>query len=136
MAETKYGRYIVKEPLGKGGFFPILHVDGDVNFEGDDFSFRLHYMKEPHLLIKEPHKHDFEQYLCFVSSDLDNVKDFGAEVELYLGEEGVKHIIDVSSIVHIDRGLVHGPLHFKRIDKPVIFLDIILKAKYEVLPVK
>jgi hypothetical protein len=35
------------------------------------------------------------------------------------------------ALVHIPAGLVHGPLEYKRVDKPIVFLDIYLAPTYE-----
>jgi len=59
-----------------------------------------------------------------------DVEDFGVEAEILLGEEGEKHEIDAPTVVHIPKGLMHGPLKFKRVDKPIVFLDIFLAPKY------
>ena len=60
-----------------------------------------------------------------------NVRDFGgAVVEICLGEEQEKHIIDSPAILSIPRGLPHGPMNFKIIPKPIIFLEIMLTRKY------
>jgi hypothetical protein len=81
-------------------------------------------------MIKEPHKHDFDQFLCFLGGNPLDVGDFGAEAELWLGEEKGKHIINTTSIVHVPKGLIHGPLIFTRVDKPIVFLDIFPAPKY------
>jgi len=135
MAETKYGKYFVKEPLTKGGPFPILVAYGGKDFGGANFSIRVHYQTEPYLMIKEPHKHDFDQFYVVMGGDLANVRDFGAVIELFLGEEGEKHIIDTTMCVHIPKGLIHGPLEFKKVDKPVILLDILAAPEYSTVPI-
>jgi hypothetical protein len=30
----------------------------------------------------------------------------------------------------VPKGLIHGPLTFKRIDKPIEFIDVVLAPKY------
>jgi hypothetical protein len=52
-------------------------------------------------------------------------------VELWLGEEQEKHIIDATSVVHIPKGLIHGPLIYRRVDKPIIFVDAFLAPIYK-----
>ena len=60
-----------------------------------------------------------------------DIRDFGAEVELYLGDEGEKHIIDKTTVVHVPAGLSHCPLNFTKVDKPIIFMDIYPAAEYK-----
>ena len=131
MAVTKYDKYFVKEPvLTRGGFFPVVIANGAKDYEGAEFSLRLHYITEPGMLVKEPHAHDFEQFYFFIGADLANIKDFQAEVEFSLGEEVEKHVITVPTTVHVPTGMVHGPLNFKKVEKPIIFIDTLLSAQY------
>ncbi len=131
MAGNKYDKYFVKEPLGtRGGFFPVVIANGARDYEGAEFSLRVHYITKPGVLVKEPHAHDFEQFYFFVGADLANIKDFQAEVEFSLGEEVEKHIISVPTTVHVPVGMVHGPLNFKKVERPIIFIDALLSAQY------
>jgi hypothetical protein len=131
MGENKYDQYFVKEPIGtRGGFFPVVITNGSRDYGGADFSLRIHYITEPGVLIKEPHSHDFEQFYFFLGADFGKVGEFPAEVEFSLGPEGEKHIITVPTSVDVPKGMTHGPLNFKRIDKPIIFIDTLLSAQY------
>lgn len=49
-----------------------------------------------------------------------------AEVELSLGGEGERFLINKTTIVHIRPGLVHAPINCKRITKPVFLGNITL----------
>lgn len=129
MARSKYGKYIIKEPVAPG--FQVERLQTiDINL---DAAITMFYqaIKEPAIMIKDTHKHDFHQLLCFMGGNPLDIRDFGAEIELSLGEEGEKHIIDTTTIVNIPAGLPHCPLNFKKIDKPIVFLEIMLAAKYE-----
>jgi hypothetical protein len=131
MAAAKYEKYFIKEPiLTRGGFFPVVIANGAKDYEGAEFSLRVHYITEPGVLVKEPHSHDFEQFYFFIGADLANIREFKAEVEFSLGEEGEKHIINVPTTVHVPIGLVHGPMNFKKVEKPIIFIDALLSAQY------
>ena len=131
MAGNKYDRYFVKEPIiTKGGFFPVVVANGAKEFEGAEFSLRVHYINEPGVLVKEPHSHDFEQFYFFFGADLANIKEFKAEVEFSLGEEVEKHIINVPTTVHVPVGMIHGPMNFRKVEKPIIFIDALLSAQY------
>ena len=127
MDETKYGEYITREPMIEGRFAPSLSFIGA---EEAGLKLTVHYITEPYVMIKEAHKHDDVQFLCFYGGNPANIKDFKAEVEIYLGEEGEKHIINTSAVVYIPKGLIHCPLNFKRVDKPITMLGIYLSSKY------
>ena len=87
---------------------------------------------EPFLMINEPHTHDFDQFLGFQNADATHVNDFDAEVWLYLGPEGEqeKLVITETCFVHVPKGMVHTPLEFHTINKPIVFMDIALVQEY------
>lgn len=138
MAESKYGKYIFTEPIQMENAAKMASPDHAVEcvkatqeLMQTDCRICFNPIHHPYTMEEKPMVHDFHQFLCFIGSDPKNVRDFGAEIELYLGEEGEKHIINRTTVVHIPPGLVHCPLKFKRVDKPVIFMDIVLTPKYE-----
>ena len=67
-----------------------------------------------------------------IQGDPKNILDFGAEVELILGEgKGQeKHIIDTTSVVYIPKGLAHLPITFEKVDKPFLFGHLLLAPVY------
>ena len=130
MAETKYGKHILRQAFKTHHQLEGLSANGD---EMDaDCILTHHVIYKPELMLKEPHFHsDFQQLLCFLGTNPMNVRDFGgAVVEICLGEEQEKHIIDSPAILSISRGLPHGPMNFKVIPRPIIFLEIMLTRKY------
>lgn len=134
MTETKYGKYIVKEPYRKGRneevIEPMVNLDGAKHAGGAGITLNRSWITQPFTMIKEPHTHDFHQFLIFSGGNPTDVTEFGAEIEISLGEDGEKHTIDSPTVVHIPPGLSHGPLKYVRIDKPIEFLDIVLASEY------
>jgi hypothetical protein len=128
MAETKYGKYFIKEPIEIGKFAPNLRFSSE--FPKTDFTIRWHCVAGPWLMEEKPHSHDFDQFSCFLGGNPMDIRDFGAEIEIFLGEEGEKHIINTTTVIFVPRGLIHGPLNFKRVDKPVMFINVPLASKY------
>jgi hypothetical protein len=132
MVESQYAKYILREPKGQlhdgtvfDGFLATpekLGVDCQIlfstiikaNLEGDE---------------SEPHKHDFPHVMCFFGSNPLDLYDFDAEIEFYLG--GEKQVIDAPSIITVPAGLVHCPLIFKRIGKPVMWVEVMLTSHYD-----
>jgi hypothetical protein len=49
-------------------------------------------------------------------------------VEFSLGEEEEVQVITSTSFVWIPRGLAHGPLNIKTVNKPIMFMDIVMNA--------
>jgi hypothetical protein len=130
MAETKYGRYISRRPVEAGKFGPDFRMTGEQDFKSD-FSLTVIRVSEPVLMEELAHSHDFDMYLFFLGFDPDNMGDLGAEIEMYFGEEGEKHIINSPTSVYIPKGQVHCPLNFKRVDKPILFIHATLAPKYK-----
>jgi hypothetical protein len=77
----------------------------------------------------EPHKHDFPHVMCFFGSNPFDLYDFDADIEFYM--EGEKQIINAPSIVTVPAGLMHCPLIFKRIGKPVMWVEVMLTSHYD-----
>ena len=132
MADTKYGKYLTREclmenPKREGVF---LNSTRHLKEFGGDISVDSIFIKEPILMITQPHQHEFPQYLHFFSTNFDDVKDFDAEIQITLGEEGEVHIINSPTAVHVPAGLLHGPLNFVRIGKPVLFIDVAVSGSY------
>ena len=136
MVETKYGKYFLTEPRLKDfkvnpkNAKPRALMESGTHFGVGNITIEWEAVLEPYVVDPVPHYHDFDEYICFLGSNLRGIFDFDAEIELYLGEEGEKHIIDKSTVVYIPKGLVHCPIVYKRIGKPVFFNVIALKPDY------
>jgi hypothetical protein len=130
MDERKYAKYVATEPLKKnrkGGESLTSHL---LQSE-PGVIVGMHIFREPFIMHEETHKHDFEQVLCFINADPTNMREFDAEIEFSLGEEREKYTITKTTMVHIPAGVYHCPVVFKRIGKPIIFLEIMLTPKYD-----
>jgi hypothetical protein len=119
MAETKYGKYIIRDPLEKG-MAPMLHICAEEGCHGAAFpnfpvEVQLLCITEP---IEFPHPPHTHQYL-------------DAEIEIHLGEEREKHIIDSTSIVYIPAGLLHAPIAIKKVNKPFQWMHVLFTPKYD-----
>jgi len=138
MAETKYGKYIIREPLGKSMFehitAPQLAISGARHCDGANFSMGWSYITSPFVMVDEAHTHEFDQLLCFIGEDPKDVMAFDAEVELSLGEDSEKQIINTTSVVYIPKGLKHCPLNITRVSKPFMFMDMVLSSQPSVKP--
>lgn len=59
---------------------------------------------------------------------------FLASYDNHVGEEeahGEKHVITRPTSLYIPAGLYHGPLNFKVINRPVLFIDIAVAGRYQ-----
>lgn len=140
MAEhIRHGEYILELKTGmsiyKQVVAPQIGVSGGRDLGGANFSLGWSYLTEPFLMVAESHTHDFDQIVFFMGGDPNNVADFGAEVEMHLGENQEKHIINYPSCVYIPKGLAHGPLNIKSVTRPIMFIDVTLSPGFSIRPV-
>jgi hypothetical protein len=132
MAKTKYGHLIVREPFNDNPAFPpfhkmMLYFSRDVTDEVG-FSLRYTYVNAAKQ-VESSHKHDHTQFLCFLGTP-DNIEEFPAEVEFFLGEELEKHIINTTTVIYVPAGVYHAPINFKRVDKPIMFINCVMGSEY------
>lgn len=143
MSEKKYSKYILPAPI-----MMVRHEDG-ANIDGYKYlsvyahkgelnanhTLGFHYMTEVYEDVY-PHIHKGSEILCFVGSNPENINDFDAEIEIVLGEEGEINTITSPSVISIPGGMVHGPLRFKRVTKPVFFIEVTLvpEGHYDITP--
>jgi hypothetical protein len=145
MAESKLERYIkrnmrVPEDIQKQHLevkSPVLGLTSDQSFGNKDFSMSWWPISEPFEMVSETHAHDFDQFLIFVGSDMENMTDLGGEVELTLGEnenELEKFVFTTATVVYVPSGMLHCPLNFKKVNnpaKPILFHDIFFAGEYK-----
>jgi hypothetical protein len=139
MAESKYGKYIITEYKKKTDApwepkntlaekIPLLYLDNNVitgafyidsNWTLQPFANRSH---------GEAHTHDYDEVLAFFGSDPKNPHDLGAVAEVHLGDE--VHTVTQSCLIFLPKGLKHGPIDFKRIDRPIVHFSCGKTVKY------
>ncbi len=124
----KYGRHVIKEPYAKYHQLENITVSPKQLMADCILTHQVFYKKE--VIVPAPHSHDFVQIIGFIGTNPMNCREFEAEIEFCLGEEKEKHIINVPTVVSLAKGLSHGPIEITRIDKPFIFLEIMLTSEY------
>jgi hypothetical protein len=135
MAETKYGKYIIREPLEKG-MAPSLHICAEEGCYGAKFSnfpveVQLLCITKPVTFPHQAHAHDGDEIFFIFSSNPQNYYDFDAEIEIHFGEEREKHIVNTTSIVYMPKGLVHGPIAITKVNKPFQWMHVLFAPKYD-----
>lgn len=129
MAGSKYAQYILKRPIEKRRFGAEFRFTGEEDF-GSNFSVNLISVTEPMQMESYAHSHDFDIYLTFLGFDPDNMDDLGAEIEFSFGEEEEKYSIEGATTIYIPAGLVHCPLNFKKVTKPILFIHATMAPRY------
>lgn len=141
MAASKLERYIRKSLNTNPNqhpevSYPRLGLKSDEGHGNKQFSMTWWAISQPFVMVKEPHKHDFDQFVIFVGGDMTNMADLGGEVEFTLSEDGInleKFFITEASTIFIPKGLYHCPLNFKTIydpKKPILFHDLYFAPEY------
>jgi hypothetical protein len=130
MADKKYGKLIVNAPITERVFGKGLTLNANKYFPELKYWLRWNLITEPWLMEPEPHSHDFDQVWHIFGADSMDISDFRAEIEISLGEEGEKHVITSPKVVYIPKGLIHCPVNFKKIEKPIIWLNIAFTDEY------
>lgn len=128
---NKYGKYVVPAPIMiiPHDGYPWNMVYAHKGETQAPATLAFAYITEP---FEEgpPHKHDAHQIMCFVGSNLKDISEFDATVEIALGDELEIQTITSPSIVSIPPMMMHCPLRFTRIGKPLLFIEIVLQNAY------
>ena len=134
MAETKYGKYILREPHAIGRPPGPLCVDSSLN-DGITCDIVFNVRTETGRDGPAPHKHDADEYLYFLGGDPTDFTNFQAEIDLCLGwgADQETHTINTATVIFIPKGLVHLPWNFKRVDRPIIVGHFLLAPTFSMI---
>lgn len=138
MAESKYGKYVLREPKGTGSApkrsvqVRALSLDEELAAGAGRIPLNFNFMGvvEPGLMSDPPHKHEYDEMLFFIAGDPQHAPELGGEVEIALGEDWEKQVINTSAVVCLPRGVQHCPINVKKVDRPFYFGHIMLAPKY------
>ncbi len=78
------------------------------------------------------HRHDHDEILGFVGSNMDDLGDLGAEIDLVI--DGKKTTITRTCFIHVPAGVEHGGLCFRKIDRPVFQIAMLRQNIFESVP--
>jgi len=135
MEDKKYAQYLrtdnIRSALVRHPEMAIEYFSMYPNIDfGREMKFSCYCIDKPLVMIEKGHFHDFEQFLGFSGGNPEHTRDFDAEVELYLGPEQEKYVITSPCYFYVPAGLIHGPLIYRRIGRPILFFDIALTSNY------
>jgi hypothetical protein len=137
---TKYGRYIITEP--KSHVPPsmrdkptpppprprtaktnqIVSLDGEVH-KGAFYVDFVWIWSGDMTMAPEAHAHDWDEMIGLVSGpDKHNPREIIGDVSINMGKEDYK--IKKSSLVFVPKGVMHCPIEFKNIKRPVLCFTI------------
>jgi hypothetical protein len=133
MPPTKYGMCVSREIIRQSKYSqitsPIAKYDG--GRIGNSLTCEWNCITKPVAMDAEPEvNNDCDQFMLFASTNLEDSLDFQAEIELPLGKEGKKQIINSPTYVYIPKGLKHGALKFKTVKKPIAYMSVFLDPQW------
>ena len=145
MAGGKYGKYVISDPrlvteLAHHNFEQIsgytypdpVYLDKEALKEANtwlDIVWIWEVPQPPDLL--GAHEHPFDEIVLLIGSNPSDLSDFGgSEVEWFMGEgeDAERFLIDSTCAVFVPKGLVHGPMNFPRIVRPILNIAIALNC--------
>jgi hypothetical protein len=77
----------------------------------------------------KPHIHDYDQVIILAGSDMDDIGNLGAEVELCLGENMERHMITTTTTIAIPKGMPHFPATVNKLNKRFFYIEMSLAAE-------
>lgn len=141
MTQKKYKKYFLENPWGiqlpfsEPGSPKYIGIGQEARVEGWDEPLTqvLRPIYKPFRMINKGHLHTSAEILYFIGGDPMNFEEFGAEVEFIIGEgeESETYIINKTTWVYVPSGVMHCPLDFKRVDKPIMFGHIMFTPTYK-----
>jgi len=124
MSAMRTDKYIVteqsREQVSRG--IPGLSLSDDV-VKGS-FFLDCNWVKprtKPTRESTTSHTHDSDEVIGFFGTNLDDWRDLGGEVELWL--DGEKHILTKTCMVYIPKGMRHCPMTIRRVDRPIFLFS-------------
>jgi hypothetical protein len=78
------------------------------------------------------HRHDHDEILGFVGSNMDDLSDLGAEIDIII--DGKKTTITKTCFIHVPAGVEHGGLCFRKIDRPVFQIAMLRQDIFSSVP--
>ncbi|MBO6010336.1 MAG: hypothetical protein J6P71_00885, partial [Oscillospiraceae bacterium] len=108
---SKYEKFAKQLPItGRNGNIKLGAVMDGEWFGWDSLSVRYGLVDGPGMIPEETdkmHTHDYDQMIMFISSDADNMLDLGADLEVDLGPDGIRHMMSTPHVVTIPAGTPH-----------------------------
>lgn len=117
--------------LGPGNSDELIWMFGK-DLDGIDVNFTWGHYSQPGKWHRggEIHTHPEEEILIFVGFNPENPDDLGCEVELGMGEDAERHIINKPSIAVCPKGFPHLPILTRWCDRPYGFIVVCLSGEH------
>ena len=137
--EPKFGDYksLLSEPPFPEIAGPQTYFRGSAALPGATANMGWQVFTAPVCWETVPHVHKYDEFLIFLgASPPDLCHSYDAEVDLWMGKELEKHTISSATVVFIPKGVLHCPLNFRKINKPILFHALYLGGTLDSARVK
>ncbi len=148
MAGNKYEKYLVRradrpqsflDPMAAGFMTmpPLIFLNGDTPIKGSNQFLEVVWIWDEGAAAinpdRPPHAHNFDEVFVFLGSNREDPDDLGAEVEFWLGEkeDTEKYVLTTSTCIFVPKGLVHLPMIFRKIRRPLVLVTMGINAGNE-----
>jgi len=100
---------------------PQAYFRGASHLPGTGMNMGWQQFVKPIKLERMSHHHDVDEYLIFLGTEFpDLIGSFDGEIEIFIGEEYEKHIINKATVLYIPRGLEHNTADIRKVNKPMM----------------
>jgi len=135
MPKFKHEKFVVRKPVYevapkfevKGRIPAMTLMSGDL-VPGSKMYIETGWvlgMPDPNPHIGE-HTHDYDEIILHIGTDPRNPEDLGAEIDIDLDGRPVR--IDSTSAIYVPKGVKHGPLVWKKCNRPHLEMTIMIGA--------
>jgi hypothetical protein len=115
---------------------PTFGFRGARQIPGACANFGWNVIYKPYFIDRVTHVHAGDEYLCFLAGNVpDCFSNFDAEIDMHFGKEQEKYVITEPTIVHIPKGTWHCPLEFRKVNKPLLFVMLLLTPEFSLTTV-
>ncbi len=117
---------------GRNGSLKLWALLEEDFFGWDSFSLRYGLVDGEGPIPEETekqHTHDYDQVLWFLSSEAEDMLHLGAELEVDLGAEGIRHRFATPHTIVIPKGTPHFSPRVHKLERPFFFVSVNLTGK-------
>jgi len=135
MAESDYKKYVVDKPAYEvipkfevKGRIPAMTLMSGNLVPGTKMYVEAGWvlgMPDPNPHIGE-HTHDYDEIIVHFGVDPKTPEDLGGEIEICI--DGQPFLIKSTSAIYVPKGIKHGPLTWKKFEKPHLEMTIMIGA--------
>ena len=142
MAGKKYDKYIITKAksdltlpdfrrksvdAAPGLATPLIYLDNDI-LKGAFYVECAWFWKGQDKSGVDAHTHPFDEVLTFFGTNPEDPEDLCGEAEIWLEDE--QYILTKSCLIFVPKGMKHGPLFIRRVDRPIFHFSAGPAAKY------